>query len=97
MAKDIIINDLFRNGDFNVDYSDEQHIEHVAMSAPGHYKQHPLIGVDILQWINAPMSPQIAADLQREISLQLEADGATEVKVRVNNKTTDIYAKGTYL
>ncbi|MBN9293734.1 MAG: hypothetical protein J0G96_07135 [Flavobacteriia bacterium] len=96
MAKDIIIADIFKNGDFNVDYSDEQHINHVITSAPGHFKQHPLIGVNILQYVNAPMSPKIAAELERNIQLQLEADGAKNIKVSVNTATTEVNATATY-
>lgn len=96
MAKDIIINDLFRNGDFNVDYSDEQHVHHVILSAPGHWKQHPLIGVDIKQYVHAPLTPQTAQKLERIIRLQLEADGATELKTNVNTQTSEVYASATY-
>lgn len=96
MAKDIIIDDIFKNGDFNVGYSDEQHIDNVILSAPGHFKQHPLIGVDILQYTNAPMTPATIRELERNIKLQIEADGGKKVKVKVNPKTTEVNATATY-
>jgi len=97
MAKDILTDQLFLNGDFNVGYSDEQHIQDVILAAPGHYKQHPLIGVDVLQYVNAPMSPRVIAEMERNIQLQLQADGAKNIKVIVHPKTKTIDATGAYL
>lgn len=97
MAKDILKDDIFKDGDFNVGYSDEQHIQDVILSAPGHFKQNPLIGVDILQYVRSPMSPSTVSQLEREIRLQMQADGAKNIKVRINPKTNSIDAKGTYI
>jgi hypothetical protein len=97
MAKDILLNNIFKNGDFNVDFSDEQHIEHVIVSEKGHFKHHPLLGVGIMHYAHAPMSPQIAAELNREIRLQLEVDTATNIRVNINQRTTQINATADYI
>lgn len=96
MPKDILLETFFKDGDLNVGYSDEQHIDNVMMSAPGHFKQHPLIGVDILQYVHAPMSPAVVRQLNRKIKLQIEADGGKQTKIDINPKTSTIYAKATY-
>jgi hypothetical protein len=62
---------VIQAGDFHVSGSDEQHVLDILESAPGHYRESPLTGLDLARFILAP-----AADrLQREASLQLEMHG----------------------
>lgn len=74
-AQDILVGDdgdlLFENGDFAVGDSDVQHVEDILYAAPGHWKQHPLVGADVRQSINGTVTDE----LKRRIRLQLEADG----------------------
>lgn len=65
---------VFQNGDFVITDSDQQHIEDIVEAYPGHYKEFPLLGVGVRQYINASGSQ---AELQSQIRLQLEADGYT--------------------
>lgn len=96
MAKDILKSSIFLNGDFNVGFSDEQHVEDILLTAPGHIKDAPLIGVNITNYMNAPFSPKTSAELEREIRLQLQADGATNIIVKVDPKSQTITTNGTY-
>ena len=96
MAKDILIQQPFLGGDFNVGESAEQHIHHVVLSNPGHFKNAPLLGVSIIDLMNAPLSPAVVADIERVIRLQLEADGAKEIKVSIDPTTQKFYINGKY-
>lgn len=96
MAKDIIINAPFKDGDWNVSNSDQQHIEHVCMAAPGHFKMNPLLGVNLTDYINSPMSPKTVSELERSIRLNLELDGATNISVSIDPETQTISTDGTY-
>lgn len=93
-ASDIkqIDNDLSidaQTGDFIVEESDEQHIEDIIVANTGSYKEFPLVGVGIENYINASMNPQ---DLERQIKIQLKADGYKvrnpKVELSPNGKLT---------
>lgn len=75
-AKDILLDDNFdliiENGDFKIGNSDIQHIQLICITDLGHWKQSPLQGVGIHNYISS--SGQQAA-LKRNISIQLAADG----------------------
>lgn len=97
MANDILIEDTgdlnILNGDFNVEYSDEQHVEHILLSSKGHYKQYPLIGVGIENYIKAPLNLITKQTLEREISLQLKYDKAKNIEVSYLNDKLKVSAK----
>ncbi len=90
MAKDILIGldeDLsILSGDLDVGYSDEQHIEDILTASKGEYKQSPLVGVSIADYLMSPMASTNIAKLEREILLQLESDGATEITVKMGTE-----------
>lgn len=74
-AKDIQLssNDLlFQNGDFVIANSDPQHIEDLVFENVGAYKQFPLVGVGIINYLNSSGAQLI---LKRNIKTQLETDG----------------------
>lgn len=74
--KDIIIDDNFdliiENGDFKVSESDQQHIQLICITAIGSFKNAPLMGVGIEQYISSSGQSE---SLKRAISVQLAADG----------------------
>lgn len=78
-AKDISIDTdgdlLITAGDFVVDLSDEQHVQHILESHRGEWKQSPLIGIGISNYINAPMTQLVRRQLGKNIKGQLEYDG----------------------
>ena len=62
---------LLKNGDLVIDESDSQHIEHILLAAPGHYKMSPLVGCDI----TSRMKGNIDGRYKAKVALQLTADG----------------------
>ncbi|MCX8482861.1 MAG: hypothetical protein ORN50_04720 [Crocinitomicaceae bacterium] len=96
MAKDIIKTEPIKNGDWNIGFSDEQHIQDVLMSAPGHFKNAPLIGVNMNDYINSSLSPATVSELEKKILLNLESDGASKVRVKIDSTTQKIHVNGKY-
>ena len=70
-------------GDLVMGESSEQHVEHLLLAQKGEYKQFPLTGVGILNYLNAPLGSVRRLELEREIRLQLEADGVRNAAVKV--------------
>ena len=70
-------------GDFRVDNNDKGHIESIILAQKGEWKQFPMIGVGIANFLNAPMSTSTRVALEKEIKLQLESDSFTNIFVNV--------------
>ena len=84
-VKDILLEDndlIIENGDFKIGESDQQSIELIIDSYLGHWKESPLCGVGVDLFLNSS-GQQLA--LKRSISVQLEADGMTNVNVTSNS------------
>lgn len=81
--------------DFKTGIPDNNYIEYVVLSAPGHWKEFPVIGVGIYNYLQGTQSPQV---LQRAILVQLTNAGFTKplVDVRefptihINNVTIEV-------
>lgn len=77
-AQDLLLDDdgdLYidsNTGDLKISYSDQQHIKDIINANTGWYKQFPLVGVGILNYLN---SSGLQQQLEREIKLQLKSDG----------------------
>ncbi len=73
MRKDLLFDEdiITADGDFVTGPSDEQHIEHILIAAPGHYKQSPLTGADVTKMLGGPFG----GIQKRAITLALLADG----------------------
>lgn len=76
---------MIEGGDFVVGTSDQQHILHIMQAAPGHYKQHPMIGANAVQLINGS-----SETLKRQIKLHLLSDGYSIKKMSVTNGKVNI-------
>ena len=61
------------NGDFTVEFSDEDHVSDILLSALGHWKQFPLLGVEIEKQISSNANNQQI--IKRKIQQQLQSDG----------------------
>lgn len=88
MAKDFLFKDgdlQIENGDFVIGHSDQQHVNDLLIAQKGEYTQNPVLGVGILRYLRAPEDAKVRAKLEREIKLQIEADGGENVKVKVNS------------
>ena len=71
------IHDLvMENGDFKVDFSDYQHVEHILSAAKGDYLMHPITGYNANRLINGIFD----GSERRELAIQLLADGYPVVK-----------------
>lgn len=82
-------------GDWAFGESDHQHFQDVLLMEKGELKQFVYIGVGIRKYINAPFNAKIAQDLEKEISLNLEASNAKEVSVSVKS-IEDVNITGKY-
>ena len=76
-VKDITLTSLdgdlnIKNGDFFIDFSDNQHIHDIINDGPGEWKQFPLVGVNLKTYQYAPTN---ANQIQQNIKYQLTADG----------------------
>ncbi|MXV37685.1 hypothetical protein GO491_03170 [Flavobacteriaceae bacterium Ap0902] len=80
----------FRNGDFVVDDTQEQHIELLLLSKQGEWKDSPLTGCDIQK----AQHGGITRMLDRHIRIQLEADGFQLEELQLSNQ--GISVKGKY-
>ncbi len=77
-----------QSGDLLVAESEYQHIKDILEAAPGHYKQYPLLGANIRNFQNGPMS----ITQKRNIRLHLESDGYKNIKINLKNNEIEIHA-----
>lgn len=88
MAKDLILDitgDIYidyAKGDLGVGNSDAQHQKDVLFAQIGEYKESPYIGVGIENYLLSPFDGKIRQELERQIKLNLESDGAKNVTVK---------------
>lgn len=86
-AKDIDLEDdldlKIVNGDFIVANSDQNHIINICKANIGAFKQFPLLGVGIDNYIGSVGQKQI---LKRAISVQLESDGFKVNRIETRNE-----------
>lgn len=88
-------NDLaIQNGDFIAIESDVQHVNDIIEASEGHYKQFPLLGVGIENYLNSNGKEQ---QLNNSIKVNLKSDNYDVNKIDiitdngVVNSTTQIY------
>lgn len=83
-----------RNGDFVIGDTDQQNIELILLSHKGAFKEHPILGVGITDYLK---SPEIISRLrlENEINNQLEFDNFNIRDIDVNN-LQNIHIDGTY-
>lgn len=79
---DSIKEDLeIRQGDFFVNDSDQQHIQHILKAKPGQFYQYPFVGLGVVDFRGASLNPQ---RLKQLIKIQLKADNYTPTVVDVS-------------
>jgi len=88
-AKDIILDDnydlLIQDGDFKIDFSDDQHQSLILLTSKGSWRQSPLTGVGLLNYINGPVGPREIDDLKQAIKIQLQLDGYENPEIQINS------------
>ena len=78
MAKDFLLDDadgdlLVRGGDLVIGAGDQQHLYHVLLSHPGHFRQAPLTGAAVGDWLEEDSD---TGALRAAIEQQVVQDGA---------------------
>jgi hypothetical protein len=77
-----------RNGDFVIGEATEQHQRRLLLAHKGEYKQHPLAGVGLADFIDEENPDEMI----REIRVQLVQDGMTVNTIKVTPKGLGIDA-----
>lgn len=90
---DILLTDAYEfeveNGDFKTGDAVGQHIRLLFDTAKGDWTQNPLTGIGAVKWLNGVLD----ARFEREIQLQIEADGQTGLTVEVHGEEIFISKK----
>ncbi len=66
---------LIKDGDFAIDEADEIHVQNILEASKGNYRQFPLIGVGLHDYINISMTTSGRQRMSKEIQKHLEYDG----------------------
>jgi hypothetical protein len=90
--QDILINSsgdlVIENGDFKVADPTSQNQQLIIASQKGEWKQNPLTGVGIADWLKGEKQ----GGLKAEIKQQLKGDGMKVNKIEINQHTISIDA-----
>jgi hypothetical protein len=86
---DIYIN--ASTGDFDVVESDGQHVQDIFDSVPGWWKEFPLLGVNMIKYLN---STGKQVEIQGKGKEQLQADGYVNVEVTAEQQEDGTYKVG---
>lgn len=76
MYTDIVLDEITQDivvssGDFRIGDGTNQLQNYLIVSAPGHFKEFPLLGGNIFQYLNSTTSP---AEIERNLKTCLAAD-----------------------
>lgn len=84
-ALDILLDETgdlaIERGDFVVGESDQQHLVLLLQTTQGEWRQDPLVGVGLARYLSSPYGPAQAAELSRNLSIQLQRDGYTIIEL----------------
>lgn len=92
MAKDVMMNPdlMIADGDFEVAVSDNQEIQNILDAHQGEFRQWPLIGFGIDDWLLAPLD---LAKFRKDVSLQLRLDGFKKPQVTLEGGQLTVSAE----
>lgn len=86
MRQDIQVDEsgelIIKNGDFVIDESDRQHVEHITIAHPGEYKQHPMIGFGAILKVKSNVNK---IQFKRDLKIQLAYDGYTDPTIDLDS------------
>ena len=86
---DIILDDnmdlLIENGDFVVDDSEEQVQQLILVATQGSFRNSPVTGVGIINYIKSQFTVGQIDKLRQKIRLQLQYDGYSNVSTQINS------------
>jgi len=81
-----IDNDLvIENGDFAKGEVSQEHIQDYLTCNQGDIRQFPLVGINLVQYLNAPLNGFNAISLRKNIRLQLIAAKYTVRKIEITS------------
>lgn len=84
--KDVLLNDSndlqIENGDFVVGNSDKQNVKLIVDSFKGEFKEFPLIGFGVLNYIKTNISEM---KFKRDLKIQLEKDNYKNPNIDLSN------------
>lgn len=87
MRQDILLdnnNDLqLYNGDFVTDNSDQQHVEHIVHAQKGEYKNYPITGFGVVNYLKK--TNRVKSDFKRDLKIQLENDNYQNPKIDLSD------------
>lgn len=85
MRKDILLDPtgdlVMENGDFVINVSDTQHIEHIITLTKGEFKEYPLLGVGAENYLKTNTDP---IGFKRDVRVQLEYDGYKNANITLS-------------
>jgi hypothetical protein len=85
MAKDLLHDDegnlMFKNGDFDMGESEQQHVGDIFLMQPGETKEFPIIGFGAINYIKSRISD---FEFKRNLKLQLEYDNYKDANINTS-------------
>lgn len=81
-----------QDGDFIIDYAQNQAAKILSIAPAGSFKQHPITGIGITNYLNAPASPTTRTTLITNIKKALEKDGHKNVNISLQGNNIIIQA-----
>jgi len=83
MRNDILLDEnnelLIIGGDFVMGQSDQQHVKNIVESFKGEYKQNPLVGFGVINYLKR--DDKIESEFRRDLKIQLENDGYNDSNI----------------
>lgn len=76
------------NGDLVIGASDDQHIELLMMTTPGQWKESPLVGIGLINYLKKPTTSE--KQMKRDIIVGLSADGYKVNELSLDNGSFDL-------
>lgn len=76
------------NGDLVIGGSDDQHIELLMMTTPGQWKESPLVGIGLINYLKKPTTSE--KQMKRDIIVGLSADGYKVNELSLDNGSFDL-------
>jgi len=73
------------NGDFVVDDAEQQNQELILAAQQGAYRNSPLVGVGITNYLKSSFTVANVDKLRQKIRLQMQYDGYQTVNVQINS------------
>lgn len=82
-----------RQGDWEVGDSDAQHLACLAETNQGEWRQWPLLGIGVGQFLQDDISE---AEIRHRVNVQAQYDGATVTEITYNDDTGKLTLNGYY-